>query len=134
MEDASLFPELMWQRLQTRPLVLAFRGPQGREPRAAWSPGQQQGGQKPQLTGLDSGNMGEEGVPSPWEPAPPRRSSLWAPRSTRSPAGPLEWHLAGPQRRPLSREGQTVDRPCPLVCPEPPPETLLIILAVGSPV
>ena len=28
MEDRGLFPELMWQCLQIRPLVLAFRGPQ----------------------------------------------------------------------------------------------------------
>lgn len=43
------------------------------------------------------------------------------PPGTRPPAGPPERHLASCQTCPLSREGQTVDRPCPLVRPEPPP-------------
>lgn len=118
MEDVGLFPELMWQCLQIRPLVLAFRGLQGGEPQAAWGPGQQQSGRRPQLTGLDLGSTEGRGVGAPTTGA----GSTPLP-SIRPPSGPPEQHLAGSQTRPLSREGQIADKPCPLVRPEPPPLT-----------
>lgn len=134
MEDASLFPELMWQHLQTRPLVLAFRGPQGGEPRAARSPGQQQSRQRPQLTGLDSGNMGEEGVPSPWEPALPAT----APSGLSAALGHLQDHRSGTWPAPKHFHCPGKDRQRAGVAPgmpgAPTPETLLISLSAGSPV
>ena len=99
-------------------LVLAFRGLQGGEPQAAWGPGQQQSGRRPQLTGLDSGSTEGRGVGAPTTGA----GSTPLP-SIRPPSGPPEQHLAGSQTRPLSREGQIADKPCPLVRPEPPPLT-----------
>lgn len=96
MEDTSLFPELMWQCLQTRPLVLAFRGPQGGEPQAAQGPGQQQSGRRPQLTGLDLGSTREEGVPPLREPAPPRRPALGHLQDHRSGTWPAAKHVHCP--------------------------------------
>ena len=67
MEDVGLFPELMWQCLQIRPLVLAFRGLQGGEPQAAWmlSHGEMSNAKRKQMYGGFREQWG--GQACPWD-------------------------------------------------------------------